>query len=152
MAQCHKLSASVDLSDPTSAEKPENRARCIFDALDTDSSGNIAMRELTAVFARYGMPLSFPSQLMELMDQCDDDAKAVLSFPEFFEHLKPFWEWAFADLRESLRDQQSAAEKSETYERVCKTTEEEFHKRRQARAKTLPVLLGAKSDESKKCS
>ncbi|CAF5056649.1 unnamed protein product, partial [Rotaria sp. Silwood1] len=72
------------------------RARFVFDCLDTDKSGHIDNLELQKLLIQWGLPEN------EVEDYLTDDDDKQFSFEEFYEKLKPIWDFAYENM--SVRD------------------------------------------------
>ncbi|CAF1028313.1 unnamed protein product [Rotaria sordida] len=72
------------------------RARFIFDCLDTNKSGYIDNLELQKLLIQWGLPEN------EVEDYLAGDDDKKFSFEEFYEKLKPIWDFAYENM--SVRD------------------------------------------------
>lgn len=130
---------SVTQQDLDMAEKPEDRARCVFNALDDNGDGTIEVRELAAVILHFGMP---PRHVQEIMDNFDDNRDGTLDFSEFFRHFQPLWEFAFWDLSQGIRNQKFSEESAEERRMLHKACSEEYHQ-------LYPALLTSPHESQK---
>jgi Ca2+-binding EF-hand superfamily protein len=68
------------------------RARFIFDCLDNDSNGYIDISELQKLLIQWGLPDN------EVDDYLANDDDKRFSFEEFYQDLKPIWDFAYEHL------------------------------------------------------
>lgn len=75
-----------------SIRESKSKAQFIFDIIDTDKSGYIDRIELQSLLIQWGLPDN------EAEDYLADDDDKRFSFDEFYQNLKPIWEFAFDNL------------------------------------------------------
>ncbi|EOD11875.1 hypothetical protein EMIHUDRAFT_437510 [Emiliania huxleyi CCMP1516] len=72
---------------------PRERARLVFDKLDTSGDGTISKAELGELLVSWGLPRSDAAACLA---EVDGDRSGAIGFDEFFHQLAPVWEFACA--------------------------------------------------------
>jgi len=72
---------------------PRERARLVFDKLDTSGDGAISKAELGELLVSWGLPRSDAAACLA---EVDGDRSGAIGFDEFFHQLAPVWEFACA--------------------------------------------------------
>jgi len=72
---------------------PRERARLVFDKLDTSGDGAISKAELGELLVSWGLPRSDAAACLA---EVDGDRSGAIGFDEFFGRLAPVWEFACA--------------------------------------------------------
>lgn len=84
---------------------PKERARIVFDVLDLNDNNVISLFEFGLLLMEWDLP---PRDVERCMQKYGDD-NGVISFDQFFNRLKPIWEFAYRDViaRPLHREQRS---------------------------------------------
>ena len=94
------------------------KARFIFDGIDTDGNGVIDVIELTQVLVEWGCP---GEEIKDYISYFDGDGNGVISFEEFLMNMQDLWMFGF-----ELQLLQEAIDSQETTELVKYASEHDL--------------------------
>ncbi|UJR22348.1 hypothetical protein I4U23_025410 [Adineta vaga] len=98
-------------------KESKEKARFVFDCLDSDRSGYIDVIELQKLLIQWGLP----DNEVDAYLATDDDKR--YSFDEFYQNLKPIWDFAYQNMRvghsNDVEQSHSSVNMTECYSARC---------------------------------